>query len=59
MDHLKRVAQGEPSVDPLDFSDSGELLQMKQLGMSPKRIAEAKKEMREARGETEGEGEAP
>jgi hypothetical protein len=37
--HLERVAQGEPSVDPLEFSDQGELLQMERLGIKAKRGA--------------------
>ena len=32
-EHLERVARGEPSVDPLEFSDAGELMQMKRLGI--------------------------
>ena len=39
VDHLESVAAGEPSVDPLEFSDQGELLQMKRLGITPKREA--------------------
>jgi virulence factor Mce-like protein len=35
LDHLERVAKGEPSVDPLEFSDEGELLQMERLGLKP------------------------
>jgi hypothetical protein len=35
VDHLERTARGEPSVDPLEFSDAGELMQMKRLGIKP------------------------
>ena len=31
--HLKREAAGKPSVDPLEFSDAGELMQMERLGL--------------------------
>jgi phospholipid/cholesterol/gamma-HCH transport system substrate-binding protein len=47
--HMSRIAAGEPSVDPLDFSDAGELLQMEQLGFAGKRIEAAKREMSAAR----------
>jgi hypothetical protein len=30
-EHLQRVAKGQPSVDPLDFSDAGELIQLKRM----------------------------
>jgi virulence factor Mce-like protein len=36
VDHLERVARGEPSVDPLEFSDTGELMQMERLGIKPR-----------------------
>jgi virulence factor Mce-like protein len=39
VEHLERVSRGEPSVDPLEFSDQGELLQMERLGIRPKRSA--------------------
>jgi virulence factor Mce-like protein len=42
VEHLERVARGEPSVDPLEFSDLGELMQMKRLGIKPS--AQAKRE---------------
>jgi hypothetical protein len=37
--HLERIADGEPSVDPLEYSEQGELLQMERLGITPKRRA--------------------
>jgi virulence factor Mce-like protein len=45
VEHLNRVAAGQQSVDPLDFSDTGELMQMDRLGMSPRRIAERRQQM--------------
>jgi ABC-type transporter Mla subunit MlaD len=33
VEHLQRTARGEPSVDPLEFSDAGELMQMERLGI--------------------------
>ena len=45
-EHMQRVARGEPSVDPLDYSDLGELMQMKRLGMSSKRIAQRRDAMK-------------
>jgi hypothetical protein len=38
--HLQRVADGEPSVDPLEYSDQGELLQMEKLRIRAKGSAE-------------------
>jgi hypothetical protein len=32
-EHLERVLAGQPSVDPLEFSDAGELRQMELLGV--------------------------
>jgi virulence factor Mce-like protein len=34
-EHLERVMAGQPSVDPLEFSDAGELQQMERLGIEP------------------------
>jgi hypothetical protein len=33
--HLRRVAQGEPSVDPLEFSERGERMQWRRLRLKP------------------------
>jgi phospholipid/cholesterol/gamma-HCH transport system substrate-binding protein len=35
IEHLERVMAGQPSVDPLEFSDAGELRQMELLGIEP------------------------
>ncbi len=40
-EHLQRVAKGQPSVDPLDFSDAGELLLAKRLKINPPKKKEA------------------
>jgi virulence factor Mce-like protein len=37
LDHLESVSRGERSVDPLEFSDQGELIQMKRLGIKRRR----------------------
>jgi phospholipid/cholesterol/gamma-HCH transport system substrate-binding protein len=33
--HLRRVARGQPSVDPLEFNARGELMQWRRLGIKP------------------------
>jgi hypothetical protein len=33
--HLRRVSQGKPSVDPLEFSARGERMQWRRLGIKP------------------------
>jgi virulence factor Mce-like protein len=43
LEHLERTARGEPSVDPLEFSDLGELMQLKQLGIEPPASLKAKR----------------
>jgi virulence factor Mce-like protein len=35
MEHLRRVAQDKPSVDPLEFGERGERLQRRRLGLEP------------------------